>query len=153
MYTHIHKIGNTVDMILKPVICQTGLPRWLSSKESICQAGDAGSTSGLGRSPGEGKGNPFQFSCLGNPMDRGGCKRVGNNLAAKQQISQTVVIVDIIILFLIHYKFFKYRIWQTIMHAKSRLPLFFVNKVLLEHSHAHWFYIVYGYNSKVEQLW
>ena len=79
MYTHIHKIGNTVDMILKPVICQTGLPRWLSSKESICQAGDAGSTSGLGRSPGEGKGNPFQFSCLGNPMakESGGLQSMG----------------------------------------------------------------------------
>jgi len=137
VYKHIHKIGNTVDMILKSVICQTGLPRWLSNKESTCQAGDSCSVSGLGRSPGEGKGNPFQFSCLGNPMDRGGCKRVGHNLAAKQQISQTVVIVDIIILFLIHYKFFKYRMWQTIMHAKSSLPLFFVNKVLLEHSHAH----------------
>ena len=70
-------------------------------------------------------------------MDRGGCQRVGHNLAAKQQISQTVVIVDVIILFLIHYKFFKYNIWQTIMHVKSSLPLFFVNKVLLEHSHAH----------------
>jgi len=34
-------------------------------------AGDAGLTSGLGRSPGEGNGNPLQYSCLGNPMDRG----------------------------------------------------------------------------------
>ena len=33
--------------------------------------GDAGSTAGLGRSPGEGNGNPLQYSCLGNPMDRG----------------------------------------------------------------------------------
>ena len=32
--------------------------------------GDAGSVSGLGRSPGEGNGNPLQYSCLGNPMDR-----------------------------------------------------------------------------------
>jgi len=35
--------------------------------------GDAGSHPGLGRSPGEGNGNPPQYSCLGNPMDRGAC--------------------------------------------------------------------------------
>ena len=34
-------------------------------------AGDAGLIPGLGRSPGEGKGNPLQYSCLRNPMDRG----------------------------------------------------------------------------------
>ena len=32
---------------------------------------DMGSIYGLGRSPGEGNGNPLQYSCLGNPMDRG----------------------------------------------------------------------------------
>ena len=40
-------------------------------KESACNAGDLGSIPGWGRSPGEGKGNPFQYSCLGNPMDKG----------------------------------------------------------------------------------
>ena len=44
---------------------------WLSGKESACQAGDAGSIPGSGRSPGEENGNPLQNSCLGNPMDRG----------------------------------------------------------------------------------
>ena len=34
-------------------------------------SGDAGSIPGLGRSPGGGSGNPLQYSCLGNPMDRG----------------------------------------------------------------------------------
>ena len=50
-----------------------GLPRGLSGKESACNAGDAGgvgSIPALGRSPGEGNGNPLQYSCLGNPMDR-----------------------------------------------------------------------------------
>ena len=47
-----------------------GLPRWLSGKESACQAGDAGLIPGSGRSPGEGNGNPLQYSCLENPMDR-----------------------------------------------------------------------------------
>ena len=48
-------------------------PRWLS-KESTCQAGDAGdvgSIPGLGRSPGGGNGHPHQYSCLENPRDRG----------------------------------------------------------------------------------
>jgi len=40
-------------------------------KESACNAGDPGSVSGLERSPGEGNGYPFQYSCLENPMDRG----------------------------------------------------------------------------------
>ena len=51
-----------------------GFPQWLSGKESACNAGDAGdvdSIPGLGRSPGGGNGNPFQYSCLKNPMDRG----------------------------------------------------------------------------------
>ena len=41
------------------------------SKESACDAGDLGSTPGLGRSPGEGNGNPLQYSCLENSMGRG----------------------------------------------------------------------------------
>ena len=43
-----------------------GLPTCLSGKKSTCQ----GLVSGLGRSPGGGNGNPLQYSCLGNPMDR-----------------------------------------------------------------------------------
>ena len=39
-------------------------------KESACNAGDPGSIPGLGRSTGEGNGNPPQYSCLENPMDR-----------------------------------------------------------------------------------
>ena len=40
-------------------------------KETACNAGDPVSIPGLGRSPGEGNGNPLQYSCLGNPMNRG----------------------------------------------------------------------------------
>ena len=40
-------------------------------KASACNAGDLGSIHGLGRSPGEGNGNPLQYSCLENPMDGG----------------------------------------------------------------------------------
>ena len=39
-------------------------------KESACSAGDLGLISESGRSPGEGNGNPLQYSCLENPMDR-----------------------------------------------------------------------------------
>ena len=39
-------------------------------KSLSANAGDTGSIPGLGRSPGEGNGNSFQYSCLGNPMDR-----------------------------------------------------------------------------------
>ena len=50
-----------------------GLP-WLKNlpamTETICNAADAGLISGLGRYPGEGNGNPLQYSCLGNSMDR-----------------------------------------------------------------------------------
>ena len=45
--------------------------RWLSDKESLCQAGDAGSISESGQSSGEEIGNPLQYSCLGNPTDGG----------------------------------------------------------------------------------
>ena len=48
-----------------------GLPWWLSGKESTCNAGDAGLIPGSERSPGEGDDNSLQYSCLGNPMDRG----------------------------------------------------------------------------------
>ena len=39
-------------------------------QETACNAGDLGLIPGLGRSPGEGNGNPLQYSCLGNPVDR-----------------------------------------------------------------------------------
>ena len=50
-----------------------GLPWWLSAKESTYSVGDGGDTGlipGLGRSPGEGNGNPLQYSCRKNPIDR-----------------------------------------------------------------------------------
>ena len=61
-----------------------------NGKESACNAGDQGSIPGSGRSPEEVNGNPFQYSCLENPMDRGAWQatvnsvaRVGHDLATK----------------------------------------------------------------------
>ena len=88
--------------------------RKLSSKKALFQArsgsevkasasnvGDLGLIPGLGRSPGEGNGNPFQYSCLGNPMDRGAWRgtvpgvtkdldttqQLNNNTLTKHQLS------------------------------------------------------------------
>ena len=47
-----------------------GFPGGSDSKETACNAADPGSIPGLGRSSGEGNGNPLQYSCLENPMDR-----------------------------------------------------------------------------------
>ena len=59
-------------------------------QETACNAGDPDSIPGSGKSPGEGNGNPLQYPCLGNPMDRAawwalvhGVARVGHNLATK----------------------------------------------------------------------
>ena len=49
----------------------TGFPGGSAGRESTYNSGDPGSIAGSGRSPGEGNGNPLQYSCLENPMDRG----------------------------------------------------------------------------------
>ena len=67
-----------------------GFPCSSVSKESACSAGDLGLIPGTGRSPGEGNGNPLQYSCLENPMGRGawwaavhGVARLGHDLVTK----------------------------------------------------------------------
>ena len=52
-------------------IMNRGFPCSSVGKESACSAGDPGLIPGLGRSPGEGNGNPLQYPCLENLMDRG----------------------------------------------------------------------------------
>ena len=65
-------------------------PGGSDGKASVYNAGNPGSIPGSGRSPGEGNGYPLQYSCLGNPVDRGaqeatvhGVTRVGYNLATE----------------------------------------------------------------------
>ena len=48
-----------------------GFPGGSDGKEIACNTGDVGLNPGLGRSPGEGTGNPLQYSCLETSMDRG----------------------------------------------------------------------------------
>ena len=59
----------------RPRYLRTGRPTpglgGSDGKESFCNAGDLGLIPGLGRSPGGGHGNPLQYSCLENSMDRG----------------------------------------------------------------------------------
>ena len=53
-------------------------------KASACNAGDLGLIPGLGRSPGEGNGNPLQCSCLENPMDRGAWQAIAHGVSKSQ---------------------------------------------------------------------
>ena len=56
---------------LKYIYFMYDFPGGSDSKASACNAGELGSVPGWGRSPGEGNGDPLQYSCLENPMDRG----------------------------------------------------------------------------------
>ena len=60
-----------------------GFPGGSEGKESACNTGDLGSIPGSGRSPGEGKENPFQYSCLENPMDRGAWRAIVHGFAKR----------------------------------------------------------------------
>ena len=59
--------GVFIFMLFKHLL---GFPGGSDGKESVCNAGDWGLIPELGRSPGEGNGNPLQYPCLENPMDR-----------------------------------------------------------------------------------
>ena len=74
----------------KPTRATLDFPRSSVGKESAYNAGDPGLIPRSGRSPGEENGNPLQYSCLENPMDRGaweatvhGVKRVRHDLVTK----------------------------------------------------------------------
>ena len=62
--------GNSLE-IEEIYLLNWGFPGASEGKVSACSAGDPGLISGLGRSPGEGKDYPLQYSCLENSMDRG----------------------------------------------------------------------------------
>ena len=61
----------TLNFIVTYLNMSVGFSCGSDGKESICNVGDLGSIPGLGRSLGEGHGNPLQYSCLENSLDRG----------------------------------------------------------------------------------
>ena len=61
-----------------------GFPYSSVSKQSACSAGDLGSIPDLGRPPGEGNGNPLQYSYLENPMDRGAWRAAVHGVTKSQ---------------------------------------------------------------------
>ena len=64
------------------IVKQLPSNQWCSnSKASTCNVGDPGSVPELGRSPGEGNGNPLQYSCLENPMEGGACHVIVHGVA------------------------------------------------------------------------
>ena len=62
--------GVTAVQVKRPWLSM-GVPGGSAGKEPACNEGDPGSIPRLGRSPGEGNGNPLQYSCLENSKDRG----------------------------------------------------------------------------------
>ena len=66
--------------------CFKGFPGDTVVMNPPASAGDAGLIPGLGRSPGEGNGNPLQYSCLGNPMDRGAWRATVHGVAKESDM-------------------------------------------------------------------
>ena len=86
--------------------------------ESACNVGNTASIPGSGRHPGEGNGNPLQYSCLENPVDRGAWQatvhgvaksrtRLMNFTLSKQDFLIEMVRVDILTLFTMLWKHFQ----------------------------------------------
>ena len=71
-------------------MCIWGFPGGSEVKAPASNAGDPGPIPGLGRSPGEGNGNPLQYSCLENPMD-GEAWQATVHGVAKSQTSLSVI--------------------------------------------------------------
>ena len=65
---------------------QRGFPGGSVVRNPPANAGDVGSVPGLGRSLEERNGNPLQYSCLGNPMDRGAWKATVHGVAKSQTL-------------------------------------------------------------------
>ena len=71
-----------------PIHKHTLLTWWLSDKEPLCQCKRYGFNPWVGKSPGERNGNPLQYSCLGDPMDRGACQATVHGVAKESDMTQ-----------------------------------------------------------------
>ena len=109
----------------------SGLPRWYSGKEPTCNAGDSRDTSlisGSGKSPWGGHGNPLQYSCLENSMDKRawgglqsqGLQRVKHNWAQCHVLFCIFlcIIIDIIGKYIFSIKI-KYETWNTKIFSRA----------------------------------
>ena len=81
------------------IIYALGFPGGSDVKASACKGGDLGSVPGLGRSPGEGNGNPLQYSCLQNPVDGGAWWAIVHRVTKSQtwlnDLTFTFTLIDI----------------------------------------------------------
>ena len=89
-FSHFSPLAPCVGFISRSLKIERGFPHSSVGKESACNTGDPGLIPGSGRSPGEGKDNPLQYSCLENPTHRGawqaivhGVSKVGHELETK----------------------------------------------------------------------
>ena len=69
-----------------------GFPGGSDGKQSACSAEDGGSTPGSRRPPGEGNGNPFQYSCLENPMDGGPWQAIVHGVTKRDELQAGIKI-------------------------------------------------------------
>ena len=85
--------GNTTIALILDIDDTVLVPCWIhsicfpggsDSKGCACSVGDQGSIPGSGRSPGEGNGSPFQYTCLENPMHRGAWQPIVHGVAKSQ---------------------------------------------------------------------
>ena len=95
-----HRVGHDWSDLAAAAVADIwlGFSGGSDGKESACSAGELGLITGLGRSPGEGDGNPLQHSCLENPIDSGvgrlqslGSQRVGHNWELKHTHTHTQI--------------------------------------------------------------
>ena len=76
---------------LRALALTRGFPCSSVGKEFACKAGDPGSIHGKGRYPGKGNGNPLQYSCLENPMDRGAWQATVHGAATREFMGLSTV--------------------------------------------------------------
>ena len=85
IWTLVGKVMSLLFYTLSSFVIPLGFPDGSDGKESACNAGGPASIPELGRSPGEGNGNPLQYSCLENPMDRGAWWAIQSMVLQKSQ--------------------------------------------------------------------
>ena len=115
VYTHVYMYTHAYVCvyICTHVHMLHGFPCSSVGKESACSAGDPGLIPGLGRSPGEGNGNPLQYPCLKNLMDRGAWGHAVHGV-----IKSWARLSDQHLLTYMHI-YFPLRCWQRLINLKQ----------------------------------